>query len=108
MSVPEGSYEHGGSSWLEQASHVLDGQGVYAMTHQLIRQLQVVLQIILRIAHAWQQGSTSGTTCKGSDPDHTAHCTCMLKRLNQLRNMQRPLQVVIGIILHLAYTTLTS
>ena len=45
--IPEGPYEHGGSSWLEQASHVLDGQGVDAMIHQLIRQLQVVLQIIL-------------------------------------------------------------
>ncbi len=50
--APEGSYEHGGSSGLEQARHVLDGQGVDAVTHQLIRQLQVVLQVILHITHA--------------------------------------------------------
>ena len=51
---PEGANEHGGCSGFQQARHVLDAEGVDAMPHQLICQLQIVLQVILH--HTYEAG----------------------------------------------------
>mmetsp|Transcript_16708 Transcript_16708/g.45983 ORF Transcript_16708/g.45983 Transcript_16708/m.45983 type:complete len:210 (-) Transcript_16708:2157-2786(-) len=64
------AHKHGGGLGLEQACHVLDGQGVDAMLDQLLCQIHIVIQ---RVLCARWVGHVAGVAQRGFS--HTASST---------------------------------